>query len=140
IALVTTNLPSGYHRDVQMIKEHFLPAFDDARACLRVADLMLQHVRVSENLLADDRYRYLFTVEEVNRAVLAGVPFRDAYRQVGQTVENGTYEPDRRVEHTHVGSLGNLRNDLIQQKMDEVLTAFDFERSLTAERGLLGEG
>lgn len=124
IALLTTNLPHGYHRDFQLLKEILFPAIDKMHKMLEMAHYMLSNIRVNENILDSSLYDYLFTVEEVNRRVLAGVPFRDAYRQVGIEVQNGLFRADRRVEHTHKGSIGNLSTPDIKSKMDNILKMF----------------
>ncbi|SDM42320.1 argininosuccinate lyase [Catalinimonas alkaloidigena] len=139
IGMLTANLPSGYHRDLQLVKESFIPSFADARACLQMCDLMLENIRVRTDILDDDRYRYLFSVEEVNKEVLSGVPFRDAYKKVGQAIANGQFNPEKTVHHTHEGSIGNPGNDPIAAKMDALLHEFHFERSESAERRLLTE-
>lgn len=138
IALLTANLPSGYHRDMQLLKELLFPAFRNIVDCMRMMTLMLSHVEVKENLLQEDRYRFLFSVEEVNRRVLNGVPFRDAYVQVGKEIEAGNYNPPRTVEHSHEGSIGNLCNDRIKGTFDEVLRRFDFKRIDDSADNLLG--
>ena len=121
LILIQNNLPSGYQRDLQLLKECFVPAVSMLKSCLDMADFMLENIRVSENLLDDPRYKYVFSVEQVNRLVLSGMPFRDAYKKVGQQIQQGTFVPDKTVEHTHIGSLGNLRNDLIREKMDQAM-------------------
>ena len=128
IVMITANLPSGYHRDLQLIKENFLPAFADLKASLQIAEFMLQHVQIKPDILKDEKYRYLFSVEAVNQQVLEGIPFREAYKNIGQAIEQGNFNPDREVQHTHVGSVGNPGHELIQQKMEGVLQSFDFER------------
>lgn len=128
IVLITANLPSGYHRDLQLIKENFLPAFADLKASLQIAEFMLQHIQVKQDILQDDKYQYLFSVEEVNTQVLSGIPFREAYKNVGLAIEQGNFQPERTVNHTHVGSVGNPGNELVQQKMQSVLQSFDFEQ------------
>lgn len=117
IALMTTNLPHGYHRDYQLLKEVLFPAIDTLHQLLQMAHFMLQHISVNKDILSDPRYDYLFTVEEVNRRVLQGVPFREAYQQVGHEVENGTYKAKKEVHHTHAGSIGNLCTQQIREKM-----------------------
>ena len=121
VTMVTTNLPSGYHRDFQLLKEIVFPAIDEMKTCLNMADYMLQNIRVNKNILDDPRYDYLFTVEDVNRLVLSGTPFRDAYKEIGMQVQHGEYKPSKQVNHTHEGSIGNLCNDMITQKMEERL-------------------
>ena len=137
ITLISNNLPSGYFRDLQIIKEVFLPAFDELKDCLRMATHMLRELKVNEHILDDERYALMFSVEEVNRRVLAGVPFRDAYKQVGLEIEAGAFKPDKQVAHTHEGSIGNLSNDRIAQLMQTVVKGFDFERMNNAEKKLL---
>lgn len=132
IALMTTNLPSGYHRDLQLLKELLFPAFADLKSCLHMAVFMLEHIEVKNNILDDPRYAYLFSVEEVNRLVLSGVPFREAYKQVGHSIEKGEFNPDKTVSHTHEGSIGNLRNEQVVAAMDELLGRFPFEQVTTA--------
>ena len=117
IALMTTNMPHGYHRDYQLLKEVLFPAIETLHRLLQMAYFMLDHVSVNEHILDDPRYDYLFTVEEVNKLVLAGVPFREAYKQVGHEVENGTYKANKEVHHTHAGSIGNLCTKEIAAKM-----------------------
>lgn len=121
LTILTANLPLGYNRDLQLMKDIVFPATTELIECLDMADFMLSHVNVRDNILDDSRYDYIFTVEDVNRLVVAGVPFRDAYRQVGMAVQNKTYKPGREVSHTHTGSIGNLANDRIAAKMNEIL-------------------
>ena len=126
ISLLTANLPLGYHRDLQLLKDIIFPATTTLCQCLEMCDFMLQNIIVKQNILDDERYNYLFTVEDVNRLTLSGVPFREAYREVGMAVQRGEYTPTRSVEHTHEGSIGNLCNDKIAEKMDKVLVKFGF--------------
>lgn len=126
VALVTTNLPSGYHRDMQVLKEIIFPSFQMLKDCLRMAGLMLANIRVKDNLLNDEKYQYLFSVEEVNKLVLQGVPFRDAYKQVGQQIEDGKFQPNIALKHTHEGSMGNLGNDEIKIGFENVEAGFGF--------------
>ncbi|MEO0732241.1 MAG: lyase family protein, partial [Bacteroidota bacterium] len=127
ISQLTTNLPSGYHRDYQLLKEAIFPALDQLEDGLDIALYALPRTRVrAQKLPTDPRYTYLYSVEAVNQLVLDGVPFRDAYVQVGKDIENGTFVPPTDLNHTHLGSLGNLGNDRIAAKREEVLTAFDF--------------
>lgn len=118
LILIQNNLPSGYQRDLQLLKECFVPAVSMLKSCLEMAAFMLENIRVSESLLDDERYKYVFSVEEVNRLVLSGMPFRDAYKKVGREIQDGVFTPEKNVVHTHIGSLGNLRNDMIAAKMD----------------------
>lgn len=137
ITLICNNLPSGYFRDLQIIKELFLPAFDELKDCLQMVTHMMREVKVNEHILDDERYALMFSVEEVNRRVLAGVPFRDAYKQVGLEIEAGQFKPDKKVAHTHEGSVGNPCNDQIVQLMRTVIQGFNFERMNQAEKQLL---
>lgn len=128
IQLTLANLPSGYHRDFQLLKEMLFPALQDIKASLAMTHLMLENIQVKENILAGDAFTYLFSVEEVNRQVLAGVPFRDAYRRVGLDIEAGNFLPDRHLHHTHEGSIGNLMNEDIARQFNIVRQRFPFER------------
>ncbi|MDF9797057.1 argininosuccinate lyase [Catalinimonas alkaloidigena] len=128
ISLIITNLTSGYHRDLQLVKESFLPAFEDLKDCLSISEYMLNHVQVNTQIMDDEKYTYLFSVEAVNQEVLNGVPFRDAYKKVGAQIADGTYQPMKELKHTHEGSLGNLCNDKITNKMKEVQSAFKFDQ------------
>lgn len=124
VALLTTNLPLGYNRDLQLLKDITFPATGQLIGCLDMADYMLQHMQVRTGILDDKMYDHIFTVEDVNRLVLEGTPFRDAYRKVGMEVQNGTYRPTRQVHHTHIGSIGNLCNDKIADKIATVMADF----------------
>ena len=124
VAMMTTNLPVGYQRDFQLLKDIMFPAIEEIKSCLTMCDMMLQHIRINQDILSDPKYDYLFTVEDVNRLALQGVPFREAYRQVGIQVQNHTYKPTREVHHTHEGSIGNLCNDRIREKMEQVIQEF----------------
>jgi len=137
ISSIINNLPSGYFRDYQIIKEVFLPAFDELTDCLRMVTYILKELKVNKNILEDERYAPIFSVEEVNRLVLSGVPFRDAYKQVGLSIEAGTFVPDKEIHHTHEGSIGNLCNDKIQGLMQQVLQSFDFDNMNKAEEALI---
>ena len=126
ISLLTTNLPLGYHRDLQLLKDIIFPATTTLCQCLDMCDFMLQHIIIKENIVQGEQYNYLFTVENVNRLTLAGVPFREAYKEVGMAVQRGEYTPTREVNHTHIGSIGNLCNDKIAEKMNKVVKKFGF--------------
>jgi argininosuccinate lyase len=128
VALLTSNLPSGYHRDFQMLKEVIFPALDEVKNLLAMTEFMVKNLIIKKDILADEKYRYLFSVEEVNRLVTNGVPFRDAYKIVGESIENGTFSPDKNVVHTHEGSIGNLCNADIQAKKARILKGFNFEK------------
>lgn len=140
ISLITANLPSGYHRDLQLIKENFIPAFEELKTCLRIATFMLDKISIKEGILEDDKYKYLFSVELVNNYVLQGIPFREAYQKVGKQIEEGSYNPPRTVNHTHEGSIGNLNNDRIEAALNKVLGSFGFEKVDEKLRELLGNG
>ena len=129
VMMVMSNLPSGYHRDMQLLKEITMPAFDEVLNCLEMATFMLTEIRVKPNLLDDPKYDLMFSVERVNELVMSGVPFRDAYKTVGVEIENGTYAAPRALAHTHEGSIGNLMNDAISLQMQSVLAGFDFEKT-----------
>lgn len=137
ITLLTTNLPSGYHRDLQLLKEKLFPAFQSLRDCIRMTGVMLSRISIKDNILADDQYKFLFSVEEVNKLVLQGVPFRDAYKKVGVDVEQGRYSPSRVIQHTHEGSIGNLCNPEIRQLMQQQVDGFGFDRAEVAIQKLI---
>ena len=125
IMMMTTNLPSGYHRDLQLLKEHLFPAFTQLRNCIEMASLMIQHMEVKKDLLEDPRYQYLFSVEEVNKLVLSGMPFRDAYKQIGLAIEAGNFTYSTQMKHTHEGSLGNLCTTQIAATMEKVVASME---------------
>lgn len=126
IMLMITNLPSGYQRDLQLLKEHIIPAFQNLKACLQMAGLMLANIEIKKDLLKDEKYQYLFSVEEVNKLVLQGMPFRDAYKKIGQDIEKDNFKYSTDIAHSHEGSIGNLQNDQIRRMMDELLPLFNF--------------
>ena len=128
VMMIMNNLPCGYFRDLQIIKEVFLPAFDDLKDCLRMAAYIINKIKVNEHLLDNPIYDLMFSVEEVNRLAASGTPFRDAYKQVGLAIEAGNFTPDKDIHHTHEGSIGNLCNDKIQALMTKILDEFDFSR------------
>ena len=138
ITIMTTNLPSGYHRDLQLLKEHLFPAFQTLKDCIRMAGLLLTNIQVEKNLLANEKYKYLFSVEEVNKLVLSGMPFRDAYKKVGYAIEAGEFKYDPSLAHTHEGSIGNLQNDKIASKMKVLIASFPFKEVKTALDTLAG--
>lgn len=143
VTLVMSNLPSGYHRDMQLLKEVLMPAFDDILDCLHIADFMLDHIQVKPNLLDDQKYDLLFSVERVNELVLSGIPFREAYQQVGKEIAEHTYRTDgptslRTLHHTHEGSIGNLMNDAIVDAMNSAMAGFGAEKAIAAEAALIG--
>jgi argininosuccinate lyase len=137
IGMITTNLPTGYFRDLQIIKEAFLPAFDELISCIELAVFAINNIKVTKDLLNDDKYLYLFSVEEVNKLVLQGVPFRDAYKIVGGQIEAGQFKTSREVNHTHEGSIGNLCTDRILLKMENINSRFNFEKVETAINQLI---
>ncbi|AIZ40574.1 argininosuccinate lyase [Cellulophaga baltica] len=120
LALILTNLPSGYHRDLQLVKEVIVPAIQDLRACIEILTFSLKEVRVNENILEDPKYDYLFSVDTLNELVLSGIPFRDAYKQMGTEIHEGRFTPKRDIKHTHEGSLGNLCLNEIRKKMNDI--------------------
>ncbi|MBP8038340.1 MAG: argininosuccinate lyase [Prevotella sp.] len=137
IMLIMNNLPVGYFRDLQIIKEVFLPAFDELKDCLQMAAYIINKMEVNKNILDNPIYDPMFSVEEVNKLASAGMPFRDAYKKVGLEIEAGTFKADRNIHHTHEGSIGNLCNDKIQSIMEDTLKGFNFERMTDAEKELL---
>jgi len=137
IMLITSNLPSGYFRDLQIIKEVFLPTFDELKDILRMVTLMMEHITVNEHILDDPRYDLMFSVEEVNRLATEGMPFRDAYRKVGLDIEAGRFTPVKEVHHTHEGSIGNLCTAEIHTLMDKVLEGFNFKKAHEAIAALV---
>ncbi|WP_185215944.1 argininosuccinate lyase [Sphingobacterium mizutaii] len=139
IAMMTTNLPVGYHRDLQLLKENLFPAFQSLNDCLAIAKYMLENISIKENILDDPKYDYLFSVEVVNNEVLNGVPFREAYRKIGLDIEEGKFQPAKEVNHTHEGSIGNLCNDQIQRMFEEVKADFGFEKVDAALESLLAQ-
>ena len=138
IMMITNNLPSGYFRDLQIIKEVFLPTFDELKDILRMVTLMMEHITVNEHILDDPRYDLMFSVEEVNRLASEGMPFRDAYKKVGLDIEAGRFMPVKEVHHTHEGSIGNLCTAEIRALMDRVLEGFNFQKAHDAIAALVG--
>ncbi len=140
IAMITTNLPSGYHRDLQMIKESFMPAFTNMKECLYMTRFMLEKINIKEEIVKDEKYKFMFSVELVNQLVLEGMPFRDAYVEVGRRIENGEFEIPSKLNHTHEGSLGNLCNDEIEQRFRLGSKYFKEQQLLISdkEKSLLG--
>jgi argininosuccinate lyase len=137
ISLMTANLPSGYQRDLQLLKEHLFPAFTELNNCIEMMLLMFSHIQVNPSIAADPKFQYMFSVEEVNKLVLQGVPFRDAYQQVGNAIEKGEFAYSTSLNHTHEGSMGNLCNEEINAMMNQVLTRFQFSKATTAFQLLL---
>ena len=139
ISLIMNNLPVGYFRDLQIIKEVFLPAFGELKDCLQMAAYIINKIEVNEHILDNAMYDSMFSVEEVNRLAAAGMPFRDAYKKVGLDIEAGKFTPNKNIHHTHEGSMGNLMNDEIVKLMDDTIDGFNFKRMLDAEKRLIGE-
>ena len=137
VTLIMNNLPCGYFRDMQILKEIFLPAFEELRDCLHMTTYIVSRIKVNEHILEDNRYDLMFSVEEVNRRAAEGTPFRDAYKQVGLEIEAGKFQPQKEVRHTHEGSIGNLCNEQISKLMDNVLDGFHFEAMEQAEQKLI---
>ena len=137
VMLIMNNLPVGYFRDLQIIKEVFLPAFDELKDCLQMAAYIINKIEVNEHILDNPMYDPMFSVEEVNRLAANGMPFRDAYKKVGLDIEAGNFVPDKNIHHTHEGSIGNLMNDKIKSLFDSILSEFHFERMEEAEKNLL---
>lgn len=127
ITMILNNLPSGYFRDMQLIKEAFLPAFDELKSILSMVNAMLREIKVNKNIIDDERYKFMFSVEEVNRLTREGMPFRDAYKKVGLDIEAGKFEPVKEVHHTHAGSIGNLCNDRIEELFRQAMDSFHFQ-------------
>ena len=139
IAVITANLPSGYHRDMQLLKEILFPAIQALKECLGMVKLMLENIRVKDNILSDEKYKFLFSVEEVNKLVLSGMPFRDAYKKIGLDIEEGKYNPSTALNHVHEGSIGNLCLDEITRNMQNVIRDFRFDDYHKAISNLLKE-
>ena len=138
IMMIANNLPSGYFRDLQIIKEVFLPAFQELKDCLQMTTYIMNEIKVNEHILDDDKYLLIFSVEEVNRLAREGMPFRDAYKKVGLDIEAGNFSHSKEVHHTHEGSIGNLCNDEVSALMQKVVDGFNFETMQAAEKELLG--
>lgn len=137
IMLMAANLPSGYHRDFQLLKERLIPAFENLRNCILMATLMIKNIEIKKDILQNDKYKYLFSVEEMNKLVLEGTPLRDAYKKIGMDIENNNFQYSLQLNHTHEGSIGNLQNDAINKMMDRVISRFDFEKVNVALQKLL---
>lgn len=137
ITLMTSNLPSGYHRDLQLLKENLFPSFDILHQCMDMAALMIENMELKKDILNHEKYKYLFSVEEVNKLVLQGIPFRDAYRQVGAAIEENRFTYSTELHHTHEGSIGNLQNEAIAARMQQLVASFNMENVNTALMQLL---
>ena len=137
ISLMLANLTSGYHRDLQLLKESLFPAIKNLKDCIRMATLMFENIDIKKDVLEDEKYKYLFTVEEMNKLVLQGMPLRDAYKKIGADVENKTFETNKKLHHTHEGSIGNLQNEEIKKMMEHVINRFNFKEVNDALQKLL---
>jgi argininosuccinate lyase len=137
LTIISNNLPSGYFRDMQIIKESYLESFDYLIDCVDIATFITDKIKVNDTILDKEMYAYLFSVEEVNKQVLAGVPFREAYKKIGQAIAEGKFNPDKTINHTHQGSIGNLCNDKIEQKFEMIIQQFGFNKAVEAEKKLL---
>ena len=137
ITMMTTNLPSGYHRDLQLLKENLFPAFGNLQHCIAMASLMFNNISVKDKILEDEKYKYLFSVEEVNKLVVQGVPFRDAYKKIGTAIEDGNFQYETALFHNHEGSLGNLQNAAVAGMMQAAISRFKFGEVNTALKHLL---
>ncbi len=137
IMLMAANLPSGYHRDFQLLKEHIIPAFENLHACLTMAHKMIENIDVKKDLLKNEKYKYLFTVEEMNKLVLKGIPLRDAYKKIAEDIEDNKFSHDDEIRHTHAGSIGNLQNETIVAMMNKITARFNFTKVNDALQKLL---
>ncbi len=137
IILMSSNLPSGYHRDFQLLKEHLFPAFKNLHDCLTMATMMLENIQIKKDILKDEKYKYLFSVEEMNKLVNDGMPLRDAYKKIGTDIENNSYNYIATVDHTHEGSISNLQNAAIKKKMNLIISCFNFNKVNDALQNLL---
>jgi argininosuccinate lyase len=137
IMLMAANLPSGYHRDFQLLKEHLIPAFENLHNCISMAGMMIKNIEVKKDILTDENYKYLFSVEEMNKLVLSGIPLRDAYKKIGADIESNHFTYDALINHTHEGSIGNLQNEAIQQLMNKIIARFNFNKVNDALQKLL---
>ncbi len=137
ILVMTNNLPSGYFRDLQLIKEAFVPSFHDLKNCLSITSFAISHLKVNEKIMEDIRYENIYSVEEVNTLVLQGVPFREAYRKIGESINSATFHPNKKINHTHQGSIGNLCHPQVKQRMEQIITSFNFKQAKGAIENLL---
>lgn len=138
ITMMTTNLPSGYHRDLQLLKEHLFPAFKDMRSCIQMAEIMISGIQIEKNILSDEKYKFLFSVEEVNRLVNQGIPFRDAYKKIGKDIDTGAFTYNPELKHSHEGSIGNLGTSNIKEEFQKLIRSFPFESVNIAISKLVG--
>ena len=136
-SLISGNLPTGYHRDYQILKEDYMTSFATIKDCLKLSAQMLSDIIIKQDLLEDEKYEFIFTVEEINKKVLSGIPFRKAYEEVAQSIRNNSYSPDKNISHSHIGSIGNLCNENITIKMEKVINQFPFKKVNSAIQSLL---
>jgi len=139
INLIANNLPTGYNRDYQILKELIFPAFDELKSCMNLMSQVWNGIKVNKNILDDEKYKYIFSVEEVNKLVIEGLAFRDAYKQVGESIESGNYKSSASVKHTHTGSINNLGNDTIQKQIDDTIDLYEFDKIDAAYIKLLND-
>ena len=137
VMMMTTNLPSGYHRDLQLLKEHLIPAFKNLHDCLSMAGLMISNISVKKNILENEKYKFIFSVEEVNKLVTKGMSFRDAYKKIGNDIADGKFTYETKVAHEHEGSIGNLQNEQIRNMMNNIIHQFNFGKVNTALERLI---
>jgi argininosuccinate lyase len=140
VITITNNLPSGYFRDYQIIKESYLEIFDYLLSCIEITDFALSGLRINKNLLLDEKYKYIFSVDELNKKVLSGIPFREAYQMIGEAIKNGTFNPSKEIKHTHSGSIGCLCTKEIKEKFEKTAMNFNKNKIIVAEKALLTEG
>jgi argininosuccinate lyase len=136
---ITNNLPSGYFRDFQVIKESYFEIFDNLNSCIEITDFALSGLQIKQNLLLDEKYKYIFSVDELNKKVLSGIPFREAYQLIGESIKNDTFHPSKEIKHTHAGSIGNLCTDKIKEKFERIVLNFNKDKIFVAEKALLTE-
>ena len=136
-SLISGNLPTGYHRDYQILKEDYMSSFATIKDCLKLSEKMLSDIIIKKNILEEEKYKFIYTVEEINRKVLSGIPFRKAYEEVAQSIRNNSYSPNKNISHTHIGSIGNLCNENIRLKMEKVINEFPFKKVNSAIQSLL---
>lgn len=137
ISMMTVNLPSGYHRDLQLLKEHLFPAFETLKDCMDMLTLMFSNIKINKDILNDEKYKYLYSVEEVNKLVIEGMSFRDAYRKIGADIRDNNFSYNADIQHTHLGSIGNLGNKEIAEMMKKVIAGFRFDAVNSALNKLL---
>src|SRR5258708_26538723 len=135
--LMAAHLASGYHRHFKLLKEHLIPSFENLRNCICMRTLMIKNIEIKKDILDDEKYKYLFSVEEMNKLVLQGMPLRDAYKKIGIDIENNNFQYNLQINHTHEGSIGNLENNAINEMMNKVISRFNFNKVNQALQKLL---